>query len=294
MTLYVDLLFFLNLFVNYLLLRLTGFAVSRRPRLWRLLAAAAVGALGAFYILLPVQVAPVLSVVVEFFYKLLLCGVITLICFGFGSLRRFLKAASAFLLLSFALAGILLCGMLLFRPAGMLVSGSAVYFQISPLVLVISTIVCYLLLRLLERLSARIRMSGHHYRVTIVLNGRRVDGDALLDSGNSLRDHYSGDPVVVADYTFIKPLLPPESRPLFSGGQLAPRTTGGVPGFRFVLYHAVGKEYGILPAFRPDYMLLTAGNRTYTYQDITVAVSPKSAGAGRQALLPAQVLAKME
>ena len=178
MTLYVDLLFFLNLFVNYLLLRLTGFAVSRRPRLWRLLAAAAVGALGAFYILLPVKVVPALSVVVEFFYKLLLCGAITLICFGFGSLRRFLKAASAFLLLSFALAGILLCGMLLFRPAGMLVSGSAVYFQISPLVLVISTIVCYLLLRLLERLSARIRMSGHHYQVTIVLNGRRVDGGA--------------------------------------------------------------------------------------------------------------------
>ena len=79
-----------------------------------------------------------------------------------------------------------------------------------------------------------------------------------------------------------------------AGNWPAPRTTGGVPGFRFVLYHAVGKEYGILPAFRPDYMLLTAGNRTYTYQDITVAVSPKSAGAGRQALLPAQVLAKME
>ncbi len=294
MTLYVDLLFFLNLFINYLLLRLTGFAVSRRPRLWRLLAAAAAGALGAFYILLPAPVVPVLAVVLEFAYKLLLCGVITLICFGFGSPRRFLKAASAFLLLSFALAGLLLCGLLLFRPDGMLVSVSAVYFQISPLVLVISTVVCYLLLRVLERLSARLRINGHHYRVTIALNGRQVDGDALLDSGNSLQDHYSGDPVVVADYTFIKPLLPPESRPLFSGGQSPPQTAAGVPGFRFVLYHAVGKEYGILPAFRPDYMLLTAGSRTYTYQDITIAVSPKSVGTGRQALLPAQVLTRME
>lgn len=92
----------------------------------------------------------------------------------------------------------------------------------------------------------------------VCLGGRRVVFPALVDTGNRLRDPFSGAPVLVVEYGTARRLVPRELRPLLLG-----QVAGGDPGTRgadaalaerfcVVPYAAIGRQRGVLYGFRPD------------------------------------------
>lgn len=63
---------------------------------------------------------------------------------------------------------------------------------------------------------------------------------AIIDTGNTLRDPVSGDPVSVLDHKTGRELMNREqSEPI-----------------RYIPYHSIGREQGVMPVFRPDQMIV--------------------------------------
>ena len=89
MTVYIDLLFFLNLLVDYFILSLTSRLSGAAAGVFRQLGGAAVGALFSFVIFLPAQPLPL-----ELLSRLVFSAVIILCAYGYGG-REEMAAASA-------------------------------------------------------------------------------------------------------------------------------------------------------------------------------------------------------
>ncbi len=189
---YADVLIILNLAVNYFLLLATSRLCRTPLRLGRMLLGAAVGAVFALYILLPPM-----GKFWEFLIRPAFAAAITFAAFGRRKSRRFLRLWATFLLSTLLFGGAMMAVYNIFRPEGMAVEGGVLYFRISPLLLVVSTAVCYALIRLFQHLSQLRDPHARRKQITLVFQGAATEMTAMVDTGHSLRDPFSGNHVVL-------------------------------------------------------------------------------------------------
>ena len=199
---YLDRVVLLNLAVDYLLLlataRLAGLPLRRR----RLALAAALGALYAAAVFLPgcrMLAHPACR----------LAAGVAVCRLAWRRERRPWRLTALFFLLSGALAGLLLAAGLAAGSPGAILS-RVYYADISWPVLLGSAIGFGLLLHLVFRQGAR-HEGGELMDVTVSLQGRRLQLRALHDTGNTLRDPVSGQPVLVLEQGALGELWPPQA-----------------------------------------------------------------------------------
>lgn len=282
---YVDVLLAVNLFVNYfLLLTVAGFFHIAASRL-RMVLGATLGAFGSLIILLPEL--PVLWSVAG---KLLLSAVIVLIAFGASSRLFFLRAMGGFYLTSFGFAGFMLGIWYLAAPSGMIMKNSVLYFDVSPLLLLGLTVICYAGVSLLNRLTGQRQPTALFCLVTISAQGKSVRLTAKIDTGNSLKEPFSGYPVIVAEYECVRELAPPGVQSYLFAAAGERHTQAAQPGLRLVPFRAVGGA-GVLPAFRPDEVTIRTSKENIAVSEVYLAISAKKLGTtGFSALLNPELI----
>lgn len=148
-------------------------------------------------------------------------------------------------LFSFLLAGFILFLTQFAPPGYMAVVGGAVYLSLSLPVLFVATCLAYGGFWLFGRVFPR-EASLELCRLDIEDQGRHVQVYAKADTGNALREPFSGLPVVICQASAIGDLAPPGAQ-AFWGAEEPP--TG--QGLRLIPFESVGGR-GLLPAFKPS------------------------------------------
>ena len=272
-TVYIDVLFLINLIVNYVMLIVTAKICAAPVNRLRVLGGAAAGALYAVAAVLPA---------VDFLENPLVkiaVGILMALT-AFGGQPRFLRVTLVFFAVSAAFGGIVM--------AASYFGGGSVYgglFTSANLrILTVSFVVGYAVLTLVFRRAAR-HKGGTVVPVTVRHDGREVVFRALRDTGNALSDPMSGRPVMVAGIAELGPLFSPNIAGTLSGlGQkgaavileeLSERSERAIR-FQLIPYSAVGVSGGMLLAFRPDEIVLDGKSRT----GMLLALSPNSVSEG--------------
>lgn len=276
MTVYVDVLIVLNIFVNYFLLSGAALILRQRPKRGRIVLGAFAGGLYSLVIFLP-EISAFLSLLLN----LAACCVFVLLSFAPKSFRLFLKEFAAFFAVSFVFAGLMLALWFFFRPRGMVWSNAVVYFDIDFKTLVLSTIACYLVLTLLSRLVKHRAPSKALYEVRLMHRGRAVATKALLDTGNALSDGFSDTPVLVGGRRVLQKLFSPALWAFFDGEAAVPDAAGGER-IRLIPVGTVGGE-GALRAVVIDEVFLPGPN--VRRKNVLLAQSRADFGEGEYEVL---------
>ena len=103
-----------------------------------------------------------------------------------------------FLAANFVLLGFIVGVWLLFRPRRIVVKNSAVYFDLPARTLLLLALAAYVLALLILRLYEKHAGRRALLELTVDTGARQVRCFALADSGNRLREPFSGAPVIVA------------------------------------------------------------------------------------------------
>lgn len=279
---YIDSVFLLNALADYLLVYAAAQLAGARLRRLRFLLAALLGGAYAVAVFLPGMGALSLPPVK------VAAGVLVALA-AYGGEPRFLRLTLLFFLASCAFAG---CVLALGLAAGRTVpmENGVFYTNVDAKVLLISAAAAYLVLTVVFRASARRSgVEGFLIPVTVAFCGGRAALTALCDTGNTLRDPVTGQPVLVASAEKLGALWPPEFGPLLTPQALrAPAqalerlAASGADAARFRLlpYSAVGVESGLLLAVRLDW----AGVNGKRLERLLLALSPTSVGDGCDAL----------
>lgn len=268
-TIYVDVLVAVNFFINYFLLLATAKFLAVPAKRGRLAAASGLGALFSLSILLP-ETPAVLSIAV----KLLMSAAIVLSAFGCGGMKRFLRNTAAFYIINFGFAGLMLALWYFFAPQGLIIRNSIVYFNISPILLILFSVACYLIITLVNRITGRQMPKEMFCRIVISCGGVSCDCTAKIDTGNALREPFSNDPAVVVSEEAVKRAIPPD----------------GSLNMRLIPFDAVS-GHGTLKAFRPDRLTIYYGKKTIQVNRVYIAVSKTRLG-GCDALMNPDLLQK--
>lgn len=100
-------------------------------------------------------------------------------------------------------------------------------------------------------------IKGETWKATLVFQGKSIQMGAILDSGNSLYEPISGKAVCVAD------------------ADAAIKLWGEEVPYRVIPYRCVGKERGIMKAYRLDKLYLEKEGPTILRENVYVAISPQ-------------------
>lgn len=263
MVVYADLFFLTNWAMDYLLLWATARFAGVPARSFRLAASSFLGAAYATAFLFPAT-RPLYSVAAKVVFSLLMVTV----AFPVRSVVHLGRLWGCFVVLSLAAGGGALALAYLRLP------GAGGPFPGIPSWLLGMAVAASLAMAGRAWAYRRQHASLAVLPAEVTLGGRTVVFPALVDTGNRLRDPFTGAPVMVVEYGTARRLIPPSLQPLLLG-----RTVPGVgeplaERFCILPFVALGNQRGVLYGFRPDRVRVRHGDGWHLLGPVVVGVCP--------------------
>lgn len=279
-TVYVDILVLTNFIVDYFLLMLCARFIKAPIKRWRLLFSSGAASFSSLLIF-----APELPAVLEIIIKLLISLLVVFLAFGYKNYIRYIKSAVFFYASNVLFAGGALLLWSFFKTGNIVVRNGAVFYNISPITLILTTAVVYIISLIVSKIISRRKNIGKEYTVTLKLQGKEVDLVGIVDNGNMLTDVLSGSPVIVCDYRKIKPILTDEMIKIFKkqnfelGFYEDIITSSFSERFRVIPFDSLG-ESGLMAALIIDSATLKSDKDETEIQNIIMAVTHKKIAGG--------------
>ena len=154
-TIYIDVLITVNIFIDFMLILCTKRCLHINVSYKRMLMSSALGGFESLFALLPP-----LKFGLNIIFDLTGAAAIIFVAFGKCNIKTYLKRVAVYFLFSFSFCGIMIFIYTAFKPNGMEIYNDIVYFDISPVVLIILTLVCYYILKLIKRMTKGINGGG--------------------------------------------------------------------------------------------------------------------------------------
>ncbi|MCH5304367.1 MAG: sigma-E processing peptidase SpoIIGA, partial [Ruminococcus sp.] len=181
-------------FEDFLLLLCVKRIMHANIKYARLLLSAFCGAVFSFTAFLPFNQFPV-----NFIFDIIVSLALTLICFGYKSRNLFLKTSGTLVIISLLFSGAMIFIYLAFSPRGMVIINNSVYFNISPLLLIILTLVIYFILFLFKKLYNNHTSSCLIHNVNILYKNNKYSVKCKTDSGCNVKEPFSGASVIIIE-----------------------------------------------------------------------------------------------
>ena len=272
---YIDVLFGVNLFINYILLRTVGLIAGSRPRRWRTALGAVIGAAYAIAVFFPD-----LGLLYSLTFKLLASGLMVAAAFPVYGLRDFFRLTGLFYLVSAAFGGLSFALFFLTdwgARLGAVYSNGVVYLDIPVTALFLGALAFYGLTALVGTAVRLSRRRGSRHKLVVELDGRRAELTALADTGNVLVDPITHAPVIVAELEALKELFDYSVRVSLGSddlqeglGLMAQRGLKA----RLIPFSSVGERDGMMVGFVPDKASVCRGGSLLPMKNCVIGVYP--------------------
>ena len=203
---YIDILITVNFFIDYFLLLCTKKFLGIHIKYYRLVIGSIIGGITSLSALLPT-----LSWGLNILIDLLIAILIITITFGKCKIQTYVKRVVVYFTISFTFCGIMIFIYINFKPSNMGIFNDVVYFDISPIILIILTMLCYYVMLLIKKFTRNI---FHNYicNVEVEIEKKAYTFTAKIDSGCNLKEPFSGNSVIIAEKNLFDNFEFPENK----------------------------------------------------------------------------------
>ncbi|NLM46112.1 MAG: sigma-E processing peptidase SpoIIGA, partial [Firmicutes bacterium] len=207
--------------------------------------------------------------------------IIILLTFRPARVAEALRLCGAFLLVSFFLGGAVFALALLGNTRFLLTGGVFYLEPPRPGMLFGGVILAFLILPGIWHLGERRRrQKADICRLTVCDAGMCIQVQALVDTGNQLRDPLTGHPLCVASYRALRRLLPEALCAAYEGGGDPVLALEKLKGDRAVQFGVVPfrslEHGGILVTYKPACVILEHDEKREERQDLLFALTSTS------------------
>lgn len=254
---YADILVAVNFIVNYLLLRAVSTFFSVNHSTLRFLVSSLSG--GIFSLIIFIENIPL---ILNLIIKLAFLSLMVFVAFNTRKLKDFVRYSAAFFICNFSFAGMMLGIKLLFSSEEILMKNGVIYFDVNFITLIISAIICYFIISLISRLISNRAVNKLIYEVELFYENKSVNAKALLDTGNTLKELFSGKPVIVAEKSTAFKIIPDKC------------DISKLKNFRLIPFSTISSS-GALPAFLLEKVKVIDCGKKVEINNVYLAVSDK-------------------
>ncbi len=135
--------------------------------------------------------------------KLFSAVIMSVITFGIKPIKKLIKATFWLFAICFVFGGIMFAIYMFTEIDIMLYNNGIVYFDIDITFLVICSVIAYIIITLISKLTDKKAPKAKEYYIKIQTDKKIISCQSLMDTGNNLREPFSNYPVIMMDKTMI-------------------------------------------------------------------------------------------
>ena len=195
MTLYVDIIFLENVFMNSIILLATGVILKDQLKIWRNLVSSIIGSIYAIIIY-----ASNIAIYSNVILKVILSIVIVYIAFKPQNIKSFIKHIVIFYLTSFTFGGVAFALLYFVSPQDILYQDGVLIGTYPIKIILMGGIVGFITItNAFKNIKGRLSHKDMHCSLKVCSGGKSILVNAIVDTGNFLRDPITKMPVVVIE-----------------------------------------------------------------------------------------------
>lgn len=278
MTVYLDIVFLENICMNYIIIYATVLLLKLNNKPFRILLGSIIGAVYAV-----LSVIKVFEIYNTVFLKILISAIIIYVSVDPKNFKSLLKSLIVFYIVSFTFGGVALALLYFIKPENILMK-NGVYIGTYPIKIVLfGGIVGFILISVFYSIIKNRYKKKKICEIEISIGGKKKIVNALIDSGNFLKEPITGVPVIVVETTYLFQLVPNEILNNIDNivignidvlnvndiedEEKRDEISGFLSKFRVIPFNSLGKENGLLLGIKADYLKIIE-NGEYEHEKI--------------------------
>lgn len=206
MTIYIDIVLIENLIMNYIILYTTGIVLKRKLKHIRLIIGSLLGAI--YSIIAYMGIANIYS---TFGFKILLSILIVFISFNPPNVKKMCKDILLFYLISSVFGGVAFSLIYIIKPQNIIMRNGIFSGTYPVKTIALGAIVAFLIIIIgFKIVKKKISEKDMFCQIEIYLNGKQINTNAMIDTGNLLKEPITNIPVIVVEHTLLYECIPKE------------------------------------------------------------------------------------
>lgn len=279
MTIYIDVVLIENLIMNYIILLATGIILKIKIKHLRLITASLIGAI---YTILTYVIT--IQIYSNFFLKFILSMMIIYVAYNPPNVKKMWRYLLVFYLTSFVFGGAAFALIYIVKPQDILMK-NGLFLGTYPLKnVVLAGIVGFISVTTTFKIvKNKITKKDIYKEIKIEMNGKQIHLNAMLDTGNMLKDPITGNPVIVVEKIILYEILPKElldNLEKILGGDLKNISEKVkdkyIKKLKFIPFSSLGRQNGMLVGIKPDFVEIVEEQKTQKRNDIIIGIYEKS------------------
>lgn len=255
MTIYIDIIIVENLIMNYIILYATGLISKNKISYLRIFLASLIGSIYA-----ATQYISKLNIYSNFIIKTILSIIIIFVAFNPQNIKKLCKQLVLFYLTTFTFGGVATYLIYLLKPQNIIIKNGMYVGTYVLKVIFIGAILGTIILIISFRLSKnKMTKKDLICQIKIKLNGKEKVLNAIVDTGNMLKEPITGNPVVVIEKVALYDLMPKEilnnTESILGGDfeQIPEKIKKEyIQRLKIIPFSSLGKQNGMLVGIKPE------------------------------------------
>ncbi len=259
MTLYVDIIFLENIFMNCIILLATGIILKDQTRIIRNLIASVIGSIYAIIIYVSN-----IEIYSNVFLKLILSFVIVYIAFKPLNIKSLFKHIVIFYLTSFTFGGVAFALLYFVRPQDILYENGVLIGTYPIKIILIGGILGFIIITIsFKNIKGKFTKRDMFCTIKLFVENKQIQLRAIIDTGNLLKDPITNSPVIVVEknklINFFPKIIIDNTTKIINGEQIDLDKYASK--IRVIPFNSLGKENGMLLGIKIEKMEIE-------YQDV--------------------------
>ena len=151
-----------------------------------------------------------------------------------------------------------------------MIKNNIVYLKISPFLLCVLTVITYFITNLISKILGKRENDDLFCKAKIFINEKEIEVSCKIDTGNSLKEPFSQNPVIVAFCPYVQKMALP---------------------YRIIPYRDVSGG-GILKAYSADKIIITTKKTEIENKNCFVAFTDNSFGSSFNAIINPEIISE--
>ncbi len=206
MEIYVDVLIFTNIIINYCILCATQKFLHIKLNHFRIILSAVISSTFSL-----VAIVPTLKGIFITCFKLLGCAVMCLIAFKFSNYKMLFKTIFCTFTISMLFCAMMIIFHQTVKPHNLAILNDTVYIQTNPVVLILISIIIYLAIILIKTILGQ-SVADTLVELKILLDNKEYSCTGKIDTACYVTEPFSGAPVIIAEKSILTDLQTDKKR----------------------------------------------------------------------------------
>lgn len=279
MTIYVDVVLFENLIMNYIILFTTSQILKIEPKHIRIILASL---LGAIYSIIAYM--NILDIYSKIPLKILLSIIIVYVAFNPQTVKKMWKYILFFYLVSFVFGGAAFSLIYIVKPQEILMK-NGLFLGTYPLkIAILGAIVAFITITIVFKLAKnKISKKDLFCEMEICINNKKIETKTMVDTGNMLKEPITNTPVVVVEHMLLYECIPKEilnNLENIIGGDFSNISekikNEYISKLKLIPFSSLGKQNGMLIGIKPDYIKIKTEEKENKIENVIIGIYNKS------------------